>query len=114
MKNKNVVGTRRKKNVSKTKHASGGGRYLWPERPRRTRPERKSFYDSSALTPSKGEYLAEDDDDEDVAAAAAECGQLGGDWRFWYLVADLPSSSGDGSDSADDEPPVPAGDRAGL
>lgn len=37
-----------------------------------------------------------------------------GDCRFWYLVADRPSTSGDGSDSADDEPPPPGGDRTGL
>lgn len=60
-------------------------------------------YDSSALDPSKGEYL--------LLLQAADCG----DWRFWYLAADLPSASGDGSDSAEDEPPpLPVGDRAGL
>lgn len=53
-------------------------------------------YDSSALAAlSKGEYLAAD-----------------GERRFWYFEADLPSAPGDGSDSADDEPP--GGVRAGL
>lgn len=58
-----------------------------------------THYESSALEPSNGEYL-------DVDAAAD-----GGDCRFWYLDADRPSASGDGSDSADDEP---GGDWAGL
>ncbi|CAI6358739.1 unnamed protein product [Macrosiphum euphorbiae] len=65
---------------------------------RKTLSERAGTdYDSSALTASNGEYLAAD-----------------GERRFWYLVADLPSTSGEGSDSADDEPPAPGGVRAGL
>lgn len=68
---------------------------------------RADHYDSSAFAaaPSNGEYLAADADDP---AAEGEC-------RFWYLAAGRPSAaSGDGSDSADDDPVVPGGECAGL
>lgn len=71
----------------------GGGKFVQKNTLRTSGTD----YDSSALTASNGEYLAAD-----------------GERRFWYLVADLPSTSGDGSDSADDEPPAPGGVRAGL
>lgn len=94
-----------------------------------TRTSRRStpslYYDSSALTaavaavavttaaavPSNGEYLAAAAAE---AAAAADDPAAEGECRFWYLAAGRPSAaSGDGSDSADDEP-VPGGDCAGL